>query len=376
MTVQTIIDASQRDAMNIIGANHANLIDYVNRAQLMILREKNWKFMESGVQQFLTAQGQTQYYISSGTAPAYTVDTHLALSDFGYVMRDSVKDISNERGLFEAKHSLLDSNLRNADGSYIYGKPAQWRNAPDSPTIFELYPAPDNQNAYVAVPESPYVVPTPDVASFYMAGTTYYVWTTFSLGAGATVNQESLPSRVTAITPLSDSLPAVYLTIHPPVRPLGGTGTSNTNYTHWNAYVGTTSTVGYRVAANTLLSSSVTQYTLPAGTEATLPTVGTIPALGGYIINFKYYKAHTSLSAVSDTLLIPDRYFDVVVSAVNLLACQYVRDYAPATRQTDLNFWSAAYSKGIRTMILEENAGPRSPDYISVDPAAVYSNAY
>lgn len=384
-TVQNVVDACQRDFMQAIGGSHANLVDYVNRAQLMILRERNWKFMESGVQQFLTQKGQTQYWIgATGAAPVYTVNTKLDLTAKEYIMRDSVRDLVSGKDLMETKHATVRGGMRNDDGSFIYGRPRQWRNSPDTPDILEIYPAPDQQNTFVPVPEAPYIsMATGGANDIFTGPATYYFSCTFSSlpangladGTGASNPVvEGLASQTVRVDIPGDSVAGVpvryTLTAYPPVPPLGpgAAYTPLSTGLKWSLYIGGSDGAQNRVYTGQALTQTIT---VPATTSAHASplTVATLPPLGGYVINFKYYKAHASLALVTDTSLIPSKYFDVMVAATNLLAAEYLRDYS-AGREADVAYWSNMYREGIRTMTLEENSAPRNPDHIRPDQAA------
>lgn len=101
--------------------------------------------------------------------------------------------------------------------------------------------------------------------------------------------------------------------------------------------------------------------------DAATPSVLNIypPLDGVYTIEFRYFKAKKQLTALSDVLLIPDDYKDVVTAGVNALANLYLRQ-----SKDDAQFWSQIYEKGKQGMHRDRNMFPRGGEFISPDPAS------
>lgn len=85
-TVQQIIDGCSQDIRKILNSGDAGdqvaLIDYTNRTQLQLLRASRWRFLLSGVLQFQTVAGVTDYWIgATGAAPSTTYTLSAAAPD-------------------------------------------------------------------------------------------------------------------------------------------------------------------------------------------------------------------------------------------------------------------------------------------------------
>lgn len=360
-TVQNVIDACQRDMMQTIGSSHPNSIDYVNRVQLDLLGDSSWYFRETGPAYFITRNGQSDYWVgATGSAPAGVVDTGLNITNFRTVKKNAVRDITNFRALEEVKIAPSDQFFRNNDSDSRPGVPRQYKNTPGlTPnSTLSIYPAADNQNGTQPQPESPLCSA---VSGGALSARTYYVQTSYV----DSLTGESLPSaevvfHVPANYYLKVQAPQLFVT----------TNDTNVQYSGWWVYASTASgTETRQPSSGTDLVNPVSissTWTQPAEimTSGSVPvSTATIAPLGGYIIEFTYYPTRAQLSSVSDTLLVPDDYKDVVIAGTNLYVAQYLE------RRGDIAFWAAVYATGQKRMIRDKNYTPGGGDFMRPDPA-------
>jgi hypothetical protein len=105
-------------------------------------------------------------------------------------------------------------------------------------------------------------------------------------------------------------------------------------------------------------------------TGAAFPTANTLEPLGGYLIEFTYFRAKPQVTALTDSLYIPFDYFDVLVSGVNYFTAQFLKDADAAT------YWKSEFDAGVIGMIRDKNLFPRGPEFINPDPSSVQTQFY
>jgi|SRR5581483_8226037 len=357
-TAQTVLNSVSQDMRQLISAS-ANadatlLLDYVNRIQLDLLRFSPWTFNVSNVKRFITEPLRTDYWLgATGSNLAGTVDTGLNLSDLGRIRKDSVMDRSNYVPLDWVSEAPLTTGLAYQDTQSRPGRPAVWRNDPNSPNVINIYPAPDNNNSYQMVPEDPIVT---SQVSGALALRTYYVKATYvdSSGGESTASLNSVQETIPANSVCLVASPTVPI-------PASSTGVQ---YTQWRCYIGT------------VLGSEQLQATLNIGSNFTEPNTGliagvtppgtsTLAALNGYIIEFRYLPARPQVTAAGTVLVVPIDFKDVFVAGVNWLAAMYLRRFDEAKA------WNAIYSMGKQSMIRDKNMFPKGDEFIRPDQASV-----
>lgn len=357
-TAQQIANATAQDVQARLGAEHPALLDYCNRVQLEILKFSRWKFTMSAPQRFLTKKGQTDYWIGAvGTGPNYQTDTALNLTDVEFVKQGTVFDRSNFRLLMRTSEPPNLTKMSYQDASFRLDRPKLWRYDANSPNTFSIYPAPDNQNGYQLVPETPVVSTS---AAGALAAATLDVQVTFVDSASG----ESLPSGIATIY-----VPANHVLVVGPPQPGFASNDEGINYNTYNVYAakhGSTLTL-----QNTSPVSTSNAWTEPTSglttTGATPPTSPSIAQLGGYIIEFRYFKQRPQVTALATVLTVPDEYKDVVIAGVNakaypLLGMQYAGEAA---------FWAQQYAEGLRGIVRDANLFPRGGEFMRPDAAAL-----
>lgn len=363
-TCQNIIDSVAQDIrqqlQSTVGSGSAAiLMDYVNRVQLQLLRLSQWRFLKSDLKRFLTSEGVTDYWIGttgSGSIPSSAVDTGLNITDIDWVDRNSVLDRSNFRGLFETLETPLNSLYSYQDASMRPGRPRLWRyDKTSTPYLFNVYPTPDNQNGTQPFPEGVALTTT---AGGALSARTYYVKVSFVDSKGG----ESVASSEKAIY-----VPANYLLTVKAVAPIFASTDLGVTINRYNVYASTTSEG--ETLQNVSPTSNVSDWTEP-GTGLTTSgasplTNATIAKMGGYLIEFRYFKLRPQVTAVSDVLVIPDIYKDVVIAGVNVLASKFLNRYQ------DIQFWGQVFMDGMKGMIRDKNIFPQGPQFMRPDGATV-----
>lgn len=368
-TAQNVIDSVAADLLNRIAPEDPVLLDYTSRVQLQLLRASRWVFLQSAPQLFVTQLGRTDYWIGpSGQAPLDTIDTGLNIYNLGPIKTDTFYDRSNFRLLSRTKEPILEASFSQRDGKARQGPPRVWRNAPDTPCIVNLYPAPDNQNAYQPVPEAPALSAVFDgnslPARIYFARVTYVD----SLG-----NESSASNEARVFVPAGS-----VLVCQPPLEIVSAA--SGVQYNSWNLYLynagtQTTLTSGNETLVNASPMANSVPYQEPDSGFVTggtsFPTANAVEELGGYLIQFRYYQAKPQVTTITQPLLIPSDYFDVLVAGVNYFTAQFLKDKDSAM------YWKAEYDAGVIGMIRDKNLFPKAPSFIHPDPASVsYINYY
>lgn len=359
VTVQNIIDRVQTDLLELFKSSGSTsvLIEYTDRIQQMILGRRRWDWMLSAPQKFITERGQTDYWIGAdGSEAAGQVRTGLNLSDVRRVMQGNVLSRSGFTKLYSVTERPLNRAWQQEDSSYAEGVPRLYRNDEGSPNVLSLYPAPDEGSLYELVPPAPH---STTAAGGSLSARTYFIRTTFVDLDG----NEGLPSNTARQFVEASKL----VTVKAP-QPAISQGSAGISYLRWNVYASTTEGSETLQASNTATSSDWTEAaTGLTTTGASVPTSSDLEPLRGYVVEFRYYKAHTELTATSSTLLIPNEFRDVVVAGVNWLASQYLGRINPAG---DIAFWQSVYDAGLQRMMQDQNPWPGGTRYIHPDPTA------
>lgn len=359
VTVQNILDRCQEDLQELFTASGSTsvLIEYTNRIQQMILNRRRWDWMVSTPQKFITERGQTQYWIgATGSVSAGQVNTGLNLSDVRRVVQGSAISRTGFATLHAEEVPPIISGWQNEDSSYSEGPPHSYRNDEGSPNVISLYPAPDTGSTYELIPPAPN---STTAAGGALSARTYYIRTTFIDLEG----NESEPSNTARQFVEASKL----ITVKAPQPPINA-GSAGVSYLRYNVYASTTE--GSETLQNASPTATSTDWTEAASglttSGASVPTSSTLEPLRGYIIEFRYYKAHTALTAVADVLLIPNEHRHVVSSGVNWLASQYLgRSNAAGNPE----FWEARYQEGLAAMVQDQNPWPGGARYIKPDPS-------
>ena len=331
-TVTTIMGLVQEDLQELFAASGTTsvLIDYTNRIQQTILgdRPRGWDWTLSTPQKFITELGRTDYWIGSASGQAAgQVDTGLGLSNVRRVRQGHVLLRSGYKELFPTAEAPMVSGWQLQDGTFRSGIPRVFRNDEASPNVLSLYPAPDQGNTYEVVPVPPIVT---TAAGGALSARTYFIRISFVDEAG---NEGAASTPTTRQFIEANKL----ITVKAPVAPIAA-GTSGIRYNRYNVYASTTE--GSETLQNVSPTSTSSDWTEAVGglttTGAAVPTTSAIEPLRGYIVEFRYYKAHETLDAGADVLLIPDEYRDVVVAGVNWLGLTYLRQMDMAATWRDI----------------------------------------
>lgn len=357
LTVQNIISATSQDIRSLLsstGNDAVILIDYCNRVSLDLLRASHWTFLNSAPQRFITRYGQTDYWLgATGLHPAGSVDTTLNLSNINSINDARVFDRSNFVPLTRTSEKPLLVSYSQADGDMKLYQPLLWRNAVDTPYLLNLYPAPDNANAYQPSPLPPLCETTTSGA---LAARTYYVRVSFVDSKGNESNASAATKTYVPVNKL--------LKVKAPQPAFASTATGVT-YNQYKVYAST-------VSGSEQLQTASAQPTTGDWTEpgtglisgAAYPTVNSLETLGGYVIEFRYAENRVQLTTAQQTLQIPDDYKDIIIAGVNFYAAQYLK--LPSEAQ----LWGSFYQEGIKA-ILSDNAPSGQADYLR--PDALYA---
>jgi hypothetical protein len=98
------------------------------------------------------------------------------------------------------------------------------------------------------------------------------------------------------------------------------------------------------------------------------PSNPTIEPLAGYVIAFRYMRERVQLTDVSQTLQIPDDYFDIVVAGVNY----YVALYTAKADDENLKapIWKREFMEGLSQIRRDVRENFRHADFINPDTAS------
>lgn len=372
LTVQNIIDGTSQDMRLLLSSlttpGQPILIDYTNRTQNQMLRRSRWAFILSNPQYFITELGQTDYWIGPNDARAQgTVLTGLNLQDVDKINLNSVRDMSNIRALKWMQEAPIGPILNYPDAQSRPGLPADFRQDPNTPNILSIYPAPNNQNTYQPVPETPVIDFTPGGS---LPARMYFVNITLL----DSLSQESSG----AFTAATKYIPANNLAIVRSPQLLFGSAANGISYASYNVYAA--SAPNYVSNPNDPQTEALQNLSpISVGTDWVEPTSGltttgalvpqnnSIEPLGGYIIQFRYYKQRGQLASPDAFLVIPDTYKDIVIHGVNYLGWKLVGEENQAAASKQL------YDAGIIEMIRDKNLFPTGVEFIRPD-AGTYVN--
>lgn len=365
-TAGDIMDACSRDLNSRLGTGPRSplLIDYVNRAQQHILGVRRWDWLMSVPQRFITERGQTEYWIGpSGAEDVGMVDTGLDLSDVRQVKKGHVYNRSRWTEIFNVAESPNDFNWQRSDGAYIESEPQNYRNDRLTPNVISLYPAPDTGSDYEIVPHAPHSTTATGGA---LSARTYYLRVTFVDAAG----NESLPSTTARQWVAASKL----LTVKAP-QPELSISASGIGYTSYNVYASTTEGSETKQGSSNLITADWTEdATGLTITGDSVPTESTIEPLRGYLMEFRYYRAHTPITSDDDVLLVPDDFKDVVIAGTNWYAAQYLHRQESIRDQTpEVAFWEMRFREGIQRMVRDNNPWPSGGMFIGPDPGMTVS---
>lgn len=360
-TVQDVIDSVSQDIRSVLGTTGSDagiLTDYVNRVSLKLLRQTNWTFLLSAPQYFMTRIGVTDYWLgATGTGPTGSYDTGLNITDLRTVKPATVYDRSNFRGLGQFDDAPLTYGFTNRDNVSVLGPPRAFKITLDNPSLLSVFPAPDNQNSYTPVPDPPLCSTSVGGA---LSSRTYFVKITIvdSNGGESAVNTQETKAFVPANSLLVVKSPKFNFT----------TADSGITYTGYKVYASIVSgnECVQNGGASIAFGSDFTESTGGLSTGTSLPpSSSTLAPMGGYLIEFRYFRKRTTLSSAGQTLQIPDDFFDVVVAGVNELAYRYLQKFDAAM------LWKGTFQDGIREMIRDKHLLPNaSSDFMRPDDAA------
>jgi hypothetical protein len=372
--VQSIIDAVSQDCRNqlaskVVGSPQTALIDYLDRIHKEVLRWSSWDFMETVPAYFLTAQGQTDYWVGPvADRPSGTVQTNLGINDMDRIAKDSMYDYSNFRQLKWFQGQPLGPVLTQSSGKSRVGQPAAWvQDYYNTPNIISIYPAPQNLNSYQPVPSTP-VVDT--LVSGALSTRVYYVKITLCDQNGG----ESKATNTSACIYIQANSVAV---VRSP-KLYFPAASNGIKYNGYNVYA----VVSPNFTSNSQDPQSETLQNLtpiPLGTDWQEPNTGltttgvmwpqnsTIEPIGGYVIGFKYFRARKNLITVSDVPQVPEKYRDILIDGVSARAWALIGDDQKAS------MFAQKFSDGYRQMVVDKNAFPEGVKFIRPD-AGSYVN--
>lgn len=362
-TVQQIVNSVSQDMRNYLAStgNDANiLMDYVNRIHLEVLRRSRWPYTMSASQFFVTMPQQTDYWVGpTGTGPDSAVDTGLNLSDIFRIVPHSAYDRSNYRELRTGTvSSPLGLMIAFRTGLGRPGIPAIMMQDITTPQLLNIWPPPNNENVESPIPEAPI---TTTSAGGALAQREYTVWATFVDSLG----NEGAPSTMGKNQVIAANN---LITVHSPFLKSNQTD-SGVTYTSYNVYA----SLGKQAMIGTLQNNSPiaigTDWTEPTSGLTTTgpnpPTGAALTTMGGYLIEFRYFKARPQLTSLSTVLAIPDDYKDVVINGVNMLA------FKLAERLDDVQVYQQKYEQGIAQIVADKNLFPSGDNFIKPDPASI-----
>lgn len=314
--------------------------------------------MLSPLQRFTTQKDRTDYWIGpTGQGPVDTIDTGLNIQNLGPIKTDTFYDRTNFRLLKRTNEQLLSGSFTFRDASSRPGHPRMYRNDVSTPCVLSIYPAPDNQNIYQPSPEAP---ACSSIVRGALPGRIYFIRTTFvdSLGNESSSSDEArifVPAGNVAVVQPPQEIP---------------TAASGIQYNRFNVYIfngGTnlTLTTGSELLVNGAPLSTSAAYVEPTTGFVSLgvsfPTANAVEPLGGYVIEFRYFQSKPQIISLSNNLLIPSDYFDVLVAGTNYFTAQAIKDDSAQA------FWQAEWQSGIIGMIRDKNLFPRGPEFMQPD---------
>lgn len=348
-TALSVVEQVQRDLNDRFagGPRSMLVLDYINRIQQQILGHRRWDWMLSTPQRFVTERGQSDYWIGPSSAvDEGMVDTGLNLSDVRQVKKGHLYSRSEWTEIFNVLEGPMEAQWQWPDGSYSEGTPTQYRSDRLTQNLISLYPAPDEGSDYHIIPAAPHSTTSTSGA---LSARTYYIRCTFVDAAGGESEASATSRQWVAASKI--------ITVKAPIPELS-LGAAGIGYTHYNVYASTTEgSEKLQNVSPTVITADWTEAGSGLTTSgAAVPSTSTIEPINGYLMEIRYYKAHSPITADADVLLIPDDYIDVVVAGVNWLASQYLhrqattRDAVPETV-----FWHQRFVEGLTRMVKDQN---------------------
>lgn len=364
VTAQQVVNSLSTDFQQRIAPEDPIVLDYINRVQLKLLRISRWQFLLSPPQRFVTQRDRSDYWIGPvSQGPLDVVDTGLNITNLGPIKTDTFFDRSNFHLLSRTQEQLLASQFAFRDSSSKKGIPRSWRNAPDTPCVINLYPAPDNQNNFQPVPEAPACSTTPGGT---LPSRVYFIVTTFvdSLGNESAASDEQrifIPANNLLIVQAPQEIPSA----------ASGIAYNRFNVYIFNAGASTDATAG--AGQETLATQagplSTTGFYLEPSTGfltggVSAPTDNNLEPMAGYLIEFRYFQAKPQVTSLNTNLLIPADYFDVLVAGTNYYLAQFLKE------PDSIQYWKEEFDTGVTSMIRDKNLFPRGPQFMSPDPTS------
>lgn len=346
------------------------LLDYVDRVSEEMLRNSKWMFLQGPPQLFVTQLGVTDYWVGpTQTGPLTAYDTKLNLTDFRVIKPKTVVDRSNFQTLGHLDEAPVSARLAFSDTLSRPGRPTSWRQDESTPEILNIYPAPDNQNTYTPVPDSPI---TSRLLSGSLPGRIYFVALTYT----DTLGNESTPSNPSKLFVPANSA----LVVNPPVEPIAA-GTSGVLYDRYNVYAAEAQfgvnldvtdlvlqTTGLEGESGALVPTTSTWTEALTGLVTTgpnPPSENNLMPLDGYVIEFRYFKLRLQVTNPNQVLQVPDDYRDVVIAGVNAVTFMYL------SRPTEASRWYSLYKDGLSQIVRDINFISRGGEYIQPDATSV-----
>lgn len=277
-TAESIINAVIQDGQ-VQTTNRNTLLGYVNRVNMRMLRESQWRFLRSQEQRFITQPDASAYWVGSGQPPAGCVDTGLELADIYGVLPDSVYDLTNCRQLTQDSQTVtIGWNFRYKDALFRAAHPRSYNYDLNVNGVLNLYPPPDGQNLYNPIPSSPICNWVP--GGMLPLTRTYYTYVTLVDSNGG----ESVPCYRYAIT----TVPSGHLlTVNSPTLEVAAAST--VVYGFYNIYCSASPNGPFNkqnsspVASNTIWTEPVTgvgNNTAPPGSFNAVDLLGNTYTVG------------------------------------------------------------------------------------------------
>lgn len=370
-SVGNIIDKVSQDVRTQLSAlantpGQPILIDYVNRTHKQVLRFSRWGFLLSEPLYFMTAFGQTDYWIGPNNAiSGAKVNTGLNLIDVDKIKKDEVRDYSNDSALKPLGAQPLGPTLNFRSGQTRQDQPRAFYQDWNDPNVLHIWPGPDNQNTFQPQPSPPILQYAPGGS---LPQRNYYVRITFvdSVSGESTGSNISTNLVIPANNLMTVVSPALFFK----------SNASGIQYASYNIYASNDPSFQPEPDPNseTLQNTSPIQigvnWTEPTNglttTGVSVPTANTLAQMEGYVIGFRYYKVRLDLTQTSQVLQTPTDYDDIIVQGVNYLAFKILgkQQEAMASQQ--------AYKAGLTEMVWDKNLFPDN-DFIRPD-AGSYVN--
>jgi hypothetical protein len=333
-------------------------VDYCNRIQKEMLRFSRWHFFLSEPQYFMTAFGQSKYWLGpKDSCPPGQVNTGLNLTDVDYLDSKSVCDISNDQQLGQQGGQPLGPSLNKRSGQTRPGQPKVFWQDHNDPFTLNIFPGANNDNTFAPYPDPSILSSVPGGA---LAQRTYFVRLTLvdTLGGESIGSSESTSLVINANNLISVTSP--YLQFNKTAN--------GVTYAFYNVYA-TSGQEGTETLQNVSPIAIGINWQEPTTglttTGVIVPGNSTLAQMLGFIITFRYYKARTTLTNVDQVVLIPDDYIDVMVNGISALGWKLLQ------RADDASACQQLFKAGMTQMVWDKNLSNNS--FIRPDPAS-FSN--